>query len=193
LQPMGLDVQVSARYLTRATELAEKGLDFKMVRTDDQGAQVDYPHPAHVFFIDNRIDPGTSTFLVKAAVPNPDKSLLPGEQVRIEVQVRDMAEAVVVPEQAVMETQAGPTVFVVNDKNEVASVVVEATDYTYEGLRVIDAGLSPGQKVVVEGLQIIRPGMKVKTEDAPRKDAKGTEKPDKGKGVDAGAGADEPK
>ncbi len=179
LDPMGVDVQVPSRYLSRATGLVRQGLDLQLTRTEERGPQP-YPYPARVFFIDNRIDPTTSTFLVKASVPNPQQTLLPGEYVQIEVRIGEQAGAVVVPEQAVIETQAGPTVYVVNDQNVVAAVQVVSTDYTYQGLRVIDSGLEPGQKVVVEGLQMVRPGVTVKLEEVSRRGPENAEEENRG-------------
>ena len=116
--------------------------------------------------IDNTIDPTTSTFLVRAEVANPAKALLPGEYVKVDAKVGEVRDAVVVPEQAVVETQAGPTVYTVDQQGKVAVVPVRAT-FTHEGLRVLESGLEPGQDVIVEGLQMVRAGMTVKTEPAP--------------------------
>ena len=65
-----------------------------------------------------------------------------------------------------VETQAGPTVYIVDEQGKVAVAPVRAT-FTYEGLRVLESGLEPGQPVIVEGLQLVRAGMTVKTEPAP--------------------------
>jgi membrane fusion protein (multidrug efflux system) len=61
----------------------------------------------------------------------------------------------------VVESQAGPTVFVVDEQGKVKVVPVRAS-FTYEGLRVLESGLEPGQAVIVEGLQLVRSGMTVK-------------------------------
>ncbi len=122
---------------------------------------VEHPYIGQANFIDNTIDPGTSTFLVKATVPNPDRSLLPGEYVKINLTVGLLENAIVVPEQAVMEGQAGQTVYVVAEDNSVKLTRVTAAD-TYKGLRVITSGLEPGDRVLVEGIQLVRPGQKTK-------------------------------
>ena len=80
--------------------------------------------------------------------------------------VGEARDAVVVPEQAVIETQAGPTVYTVDKQGKVAVAPVRAT-FTHEGLRVLESGLEPGQRVIVEGLQLVRAGMTVKAEPAP--------------------------
>jgi membrane fusion protein (multidrug efflux system) len=162
LDPMGVDVQVSSRYLDRATKLIGRGLPVTITRPVVEGVE-DYPYPGRAVFIDNTIDPNTSTFLIRSEVANPQKTLLPGEYVKVKVTVDEKKGAIVVPEQAVIETQAGPTVYVV-DKDGTVKVVPVKASITEGGLRVIDSGLVPGQKVIVEGLQLVRPGMKVKTE-----------------------------
>ena len=85
---------------------------------------------------------------------------------KADVKVGEARDAVVVPEQAVIETQAGPAVYTVDGQGKVAVVPVRAT-ITYEGLRVLESGLEPGQAVIVEGLQLVRAGMTVKAEPAP--------------------------
>ena len=165
LDPMGIDVQVSSRYLDRVTRLITQGLPVDVFRPGIEGEQQPRLR-GKATVIDNTVDPLTSTFKVQAEVPNAEKSLLPGEFVKADVKVGEVKEAVVVPEQAVVETQAGPTVYVVDKQGKVTVVTVRAT-FTYDGLRVVESGLEPGQSVIVEGLQMVRSGMIVKAEPAP--------------------------
>jgi membrane fusion protein, multidrug efflux system len=162
LEPMGVDLRPSARNLAEINALVNKGLLF------DLSVQGDRPHPhqAKAVFVDNRIDPGTSTVLIKSTVPNPDESLLPGEYVQAQATIGEHQGAVVVPERAVMEGQAGSTVYIVDDKGRIAVASVRAAE-SYQGLRVIESGLEAGQLVVVEGFQLVRPGMAVKAEETP--------------------------
>ena len=160
LDPMGVDLNPSSRYLERATELIRSGLAVNIERPGLEGQAV-HPYEGKAFFIDNRIDPTTSTFLVKASVPNPQKTLLPGEYVLVTMTVGLIKGAVVVPEQAVFETQGGSAVYVVGNGNTVEVARIRG-ETTYRGLRVVESGLDPDNRVIVEGLQIARPGMKVK-------------------------------
>src|SRR5262249_1641253 len=154
LDPMGVDIQASSRYLDRVTRLIAQGLPVEVFRPGLEGEEARrYRGKATV--IDNAIDPATSTFLVQAEVSNPEKSLLPGEYVKVDAKVGEARDAVVVPEQAVIETQAGPAVYTVDGQGKVAVAPVRAT-FTYEGLRVLESGLEPGQSVIVEGLQFVR-------------------------------------
>jgi membrane fusion protein (multidrug efflux system) len=161
LDPMGVDVQVPSRYLDRATRLVREGLPITIVRPGLEG-EPDRPHKGVVNFIDNAIDSTTSTFLARADIANPELVLLPGEYVRADMTVGTRKGVVVVPEGAVVETQAGPTVYTVDEQGVVHVTPVKAS-ITSEGYRVIDSGLEPGQKVIVEGLQLVRPNAKVKT------------------------------
>jgi membrane fusion protein (multidrug efflux system) len=164
LDPIGVDIQVSSRYLDRVTRLISEGLPVEVFRPGLEGEEARRLR-GKATVIDNAVDPSTSTFRVQAEVPNPEKALLPGEYVKADVKVGEAGDAVVVPEQAVIETQAGPTVYTVDPQGKVAIVPVRAT-FTYEGLRVLESGLEPGQSVIVEGMQLVRAGMTVKTEPA---------------------------
>jgi RND family efflux transporter MFP subunit len=164
LDPMGVDIQVSSRYLDRVTRLIAQGLPIEVFRPGLEGEEARRLR-GKATVIDNTIDPATSTFLVQAEVANPEKSLLPGEYVKADVKVGEARDAIVVPEQAVIETQAGPAVYTVDGQGKVAVVTVRAT-ITYEGLRVLESGLEPGQNVIVEGMQLVRAGLTVKPEPA---------------------------
>ncbi len=161
LDPMGINLQVSSRYLPKATQLVGEG----MTMTINVGGDRPHEFPAKSTFIDNRIDTTTSTFLMKAITPNPNKTLLPGEYSRVEMVIGEHKGAVVVPEKALVETQAGPTVYIVDDAGKAAPKPVTVAE-TYRGVTVIESGLVGGQRVICEGLQLIRPGLTVKAEDA---------------------------
>lgn len=161
LDPMGLDFRPPARYLPNATALLSKGLPVRLMVEGDRR----HPHVGKAIFIDNVVDSTTSTFLMRAEVPNPDGSLLPGEYIRAELSVGDYVDAVVVPEQAVVEGQEGARVFVVRPDRKVEAVKVKPVDQS-RGLRILESGLEPGQEVVVEGIQLVRPGQVVETTEA---------------------------
>ncbi|MEO8938931.1 MAG: efflux RND transporter periplasmic adaptor subunit [Isosphaeraceae bacterium] len=164
LDPMGIDIQVSSRFLDRVAQLIDQGLGFEIFRPGIEGEQ-GRRYPGKATVIDNTINPTTSTFLIRGEIANAKKTLLPGEYVKANARVGEVRDAVVVPEQAVVESQAGPTVYTVDSQGKVKIVPVQAT-FTYEGLRVLESGLEPGQQVIVEGLQLVRAGMTVKTRPA---------------------------
>jgi RND family efflux transporter MFP subunit len=164
LDPMGIDIQAASRYLDRVTRLIGQGLAVEIFRPGLEGDEA-RRFAGKATVIDNTINPTTSTFLIRAEVANPEKTLLPGEYVKLNSKVGEVKDAIVVPEQAVVETQAGPTVYTVDEQGKVKVIPVRAT-FTHEGLRVLESGLQPGQPVIVEGLQLVRTGMTVKTRPA---------------------------
>jgi RND family efflux transporter MFP subunit len=185
LDPMGVDIQASSRYLDRVAPLISQGLALEMFRPRLEGEEA-RRFPGKATVIDNTINPTTSTFLIRAEVANPDKTILPGEYVKLNAKVGEVRDAIVVPEQAVVETQAGPAVYTVDAQGKVKVTPVRAT-LTHEGLRVLESGLEPGQQVIVEGLQLVRTGMTVKTRPASPAAPESGQPPEKG-----GAGASKP-
>lgn len=164
LDPIAVDIPTSSRYLATATRLVQRGLAVNLSHPGSEGEE-EHPYAGECYFVDNFIDPTTSTFLVKAKVPNPHGTLLPGEYVKLRMEVDSLEDVVVVPTSAVMETESGPVVYIVDD-GKVAIQSVEAGLTMYQGFRVITAGLEAGVPIIVEGLQLIRPGMEVKTQPA---------------------------
>jgi membrane fusion protein, multidrug efflux system len=164
LDPMGVDVRLSSRDLDRITSLIEGGLPVRLIRPGPAGP-LEHPHEGQGFFIDNRVDETTSTFLVKARIPNPGGKLLPGEYVKVRMVIDRLEDAVVVPAASVIESDSGAIVHVVDAEGKVAARKVVAGQ-AHEGLRVITKGLDSGASVIVDGLQMIRPGLRVKTEPA---------------------------
>ncbi|WP_020466586.1 efflux RND transporter periplasmic adaptor subunit [Singulisphaera acidiphila] len=164
LDPMGIEIRTSSRYLKRATQLIHEGLTVQLFHTGFDGDD-EHPYEGTCFFIDNAIDETTSTFLVKARIPNPEGTLLPGEYAKLQMVVDRIKDAVVVPESAVMETEAGPVVYIVDGEGKVAIQRVKAAQ-SYQGMRILTQGLDAGVPVIIQGLQLVRPGMPVKAEAA---------------------------
>lgn len=164
LDPIGVDLRLSSRDLDRTTALIEGGLAVRLIRTGPAGPQ-EFPYGGKCFFIDNTVDETTSTFLVKARVPNPAGKLLPGEYVKVRMVVDRLENVVVVPAPSVVESDSGTIVHIVDATGKVAVRRVVAGQ-SHEGLRVITKGLDSGISVIVDGLQMIRPGLSVKTEPA---------------------------
>jgi membrane fusion protein, multidrug efflux system len=162
LDPMGLDLRPAARYLPYAAALTPLGVAVNVVVEGERP----HPHPGRTLFVDNNVDSSTGTFLVRAEVRNPDGTILPGQYVHAAIEVGQYVGAVVVPEQAVIERQDGARVLVVESGGKVRAQPVSAID-VYQGLRVLDSGLDEGQRVVVEGIQMARPGQIVEFKEEP--------------------------
>ena len=119
-----------------------------------------WPQKGAVVFADRNVDPTTGTLLLEVAFPNPDGILRSGQFGRVRVPVRQIANAVLVPQRAVQELQATYSVFVVGADGcaEFRPVQVGAR---IDNLYVIEAGLQPGEKIVVEGGQKLQNRMPV--------------------------------
>jgi hypothetical protein len=91
---------------------------------------------------------------------------LPGQYIKATITVGEYVDAVVVPEQAVLEGQEGTRVYIVDGESKVQVAKVQAVD-NYKGLRVLESGVEPGQKVLVEGIQLVRPGQVVTAVEDP--------------------------
>ncbi|MDG3002959.1 efflux RND transporter periplasmic adaptor subunit [Paludisphaera mucosa] len=160
LDPIAVDIRVSSRFLDRATQLVRNQAPVQLTRPGVEGEE-QHPYLGQLYFIDNRIDETTSTFMSKARMPNPHGTLLPGEYVKLKMEIEQLKDVVVVPGQAVMETESGPVVYIIDKEGKVAIQRVKAGLTTYQGMRVLFGGLEAGVPVIIEGLQMIRPGMPV--------------------------------
>jgi len=106
------------------------------------------------------IDPETGTFTVEASFPNPDGLLLPGQFARVKADYTTLKDATVVPRRAITELQGRFRVMVVGTDNTVELREVQLGPIK-DNDQVIQSGLKPGERVIVEGLQKVRPGMVV--------------------------------
>lgn len=121
----------------------------------------EYPLTGHLDFVAMNIDEATGTAALRALFPNPQRTLLPGQFVRARIEAGVQAKGLLIPQRAVTVTPQGATVMVVNAKSiaEVRPVKVGALE---GGSWVIQSGLDPGEKVIVDGLQKVAPGKPVK-------------------------------
>jgi multidrug efflux system membrane fusion protein len=110
-------------------------------------------------FLDNRVDTGSGTILLKAKFPNEDRHLWPGEFVNVIVRLSNPTETVV-PTTAVKNAQQGNYVFVVKPDSTAEQRTVQ-TDRAWQGLTVFDEGVRPGEQVIVEGQLRVKTGVKV--------------------------------
>ena len=116
-----------------------------------------------VTFVDNTVDAATGTIRVKAEFANPDARLWPGMYANVEIAPRVIADATVVPAQAVQTGPDSRFVYVVGDDRKVAQRDITLA-YVEERFAAVD-GLAPGTRVVVEGAQNLRPGAVVAEAD----------------------------
>lgn len=120
-----------------------------------------YPHKGHIDYVAPELDSQTGTILVRGVFSNPDRVLLPGLFVRIQIPTgRVDQNALLVPDRALGQNQAGRYLLVLNQDDVVEQRKVEVGQQTGE-LRIISSGLKPDDRVVVSGIQRAIPGKKV--------------------------------
>jgi membrane fusion protein (multidrug efflux system) len=129
-----------------------------------------YPEQGKINFISFQIDPATDSVTVRGVFPNKhtgtgDYDLIPGQYAPVRLILGENPDALLIPETALVETQAGTNVFVVGKDNKVESRKVVAGS-SYKQQRVINDGLKHGEQVIIEGVQKVRPGMAVKPKAA---------------------------
>jgi RND family efflux transporter MFP subunit len=122
-----------------------------------------YPRQGKLDFVDNRVDPKTGTLRMRAVLENADGLMVPGLFVRVRVPLGPPAKALLVPDSAVMSDGGKKFVFVVNDRDAVATRPV-VLGSRHENLVVIKEGLTEKERVIVGRLKDIRAGLLVKPE-----------------------------
>ena len=134
-----------------------------------------YPKEGHFLAVNRQVDQRTGTLLVQAAFPNPDNMLRPGGYGKVRAATETMKNALVIPQRAVQDLQGTYRVYVLEgDTVQIREVVPgprTGSDW------VIEKGLAPGEKVIVEGIQKVREGAKVSAKPAPPSEAPGTAPP----------------
>jgi len=120
-----------------------------------------YPKPGKLLFSNLAVDAGTGSVALRAEFPNAGHELLPGMFVRIRFQEGSADNSIKVPQRAVQMTTQGQFVMVVDAESKAALRPVKTGDMS-EGDFIIEEGLKPGDQVIVNGLQKVRPGAPVK-------------------------------
>lgn len=165
LDPIQVYFEADERSFLKYVRLARQGLrpssrevksPVQIAFADEQG----FPHQGYVDFVDNRLDPSTGTMSARAVLANPDLALSPGLFARVRLVGSGQYRAVMIPDEAVGHDQSRTFVFVLDDQNQ-AQMRTIATGPMIDGLRVVREGLSGDERIVVSGLQRVRPGIAV--------------------------------
>ena len=129
------------------------------------GDETDYPHSGYIESFDNRVDPDTGTIVLRAVFPNGDGRILPGLFAHIRLPLSERHAALLVNESAIGTDQADKFVLTLSPTNTVVYRPVKLGPLV-GGQRVVTEGLAPGEKVVINGMARVRPGMPVTPETA---------------------------
>lgn len=166
LQPMWVNFQVAEKALINARENFAKAAQ-KEIEISDIVISLRLPNGSlfsetgYVDFVSNRVDAATGTLPIRATFKNEGKLMLPGMFVTLIIESPVKENALLIPQSAVQEDQQGRFVMVLNDKDEVEKRIVELGERFGIDWRVL-SGLKDGERIVVDGLQKIRPGIQVK-------------------------------
>ncbi len=170
LDPLYCYADADERSILKYIKLSQEGkresardvqIPVEMALAGDHG----FPHKGVVDFLDNRVDPNTGTMRARGVFPNPDQTLSPGFFARVRVAGSGKYHALLIPDRAISSDQATKYVFVVNTGNQVEVRPVRLGPIV-DDLRVITEGLKVEDRVIVDGLLRVRPGVVVNPQPA---------------------------
>jgi membrane fusion protein (multidrug efflux system) len=170
LNPIHVDLTQSTRDLDnlresfRAGELQQVGKNqARATLIRDNGSL--YPLPGKLLFTDVSVDPSTGQIILRSEFPNPDYDLLPGSFVRVRLEQAVNKEAISVPQRAILRDGAGVAqVLLLDGENRVRQQPVQLGSVQNDRW-IVTAGLKPGDRIVIEGLQHARAGDQVQIDD----------------------------
>ncbi|MDD2046761.1 efflux RND transporter periplasmic adaptor subunit [Pseudomonas putida] len=171
LDPIHADVTQSTRELTALRRALRAG-ELQQVGQDQAGATLiqddgtPYPLPGKLLFSDISVDPSTGQITLRSEFPNPDLDLLPGSFIRVRLEQAIKQQGISVPQRAILRDSAGnPRVLLVDAQQRISERAVVLGGVQHDRW-IVSAGLAPGDRVVVEGLQHVNPGDQVQVDNA---------------------------
>ena len=157
------DERVYLKYGVRARNVSQP-LPAQVGLADETG----FPHQGTLQFVDNRIDAQSGTVRMRVVLDNPDGKLTPGLYARVRLSGSTQARpAVLIAERAIGTDQSKRFVLVVKGDNTAQYREIQPGRAVDAGLRVVEKGLEPGERIVVNGLQRVRPGQQVTPQTVP--------------------------
>jgi membrane fusion protein (multidrug efflux system) len=156
LDPVWVRFQVSEGELPLFQSAHSGAVPIELVLSDGTV----HPHPGHIVNTLNSVNTKTGTMEVQAMFGNPDHSVLPGQFGRVRVRTAERTQALLVPQKAVQELQGQQSVLTLGPDNTVTVRGVVTGDRVDQRW-IVEQGLEPGDPVIVEGLQKVRPGARV--------------------------------
>src|ERR1044072_8734716 len=157
--PLLVDFSVSENDFLKLTDPKTVGkgaaskLHFDLLLSDES----QHPYQGTFRVLDRTVDPQTGTLKAQATFPNPGSYLRPGQFARVRVAVAERENAILVPARAIQEMQGAKTVMVVDAENKVSLRTIKVGDKADKDVVVLE-GLTGGERVIVEGMQKVRPG-----------------------------------
>jgi RND family efflux transporter MFP subunit len=131
-----------------------------MALADEEG----FPHRGHIDFIDNQLNRNTGTIQIRAKFDDPQNKLVAGAFVRVRIPIGEPKPGLLISERAVMSDQGQKYVWVVDKDGKISYQKIKLGSWQ-DGLRVVEDGLTSNDQVVVTGIQQVREGQKVQTQE----------------------------
>jgi membrane fusion protein (multidrug efflux system) len=172
LDPMRVNFSISENELLRARdEISRRSLqaadrDHYLVEVQLADGSI-FPYQGRITFTDASFNQDTGTFLIRAEIPNPKSELRPGQFVRARVLGFTRPNAIIVPQRAVLTGPRGQFVWVVGKDGKAEARPVEAGDWLGDNW-LVSSGLADGDRVVVDGVIRMAPGVPLKVTEAPQ-------------------------
>ena len=165
LNPIYVMFSMSETEMMKMAEMIEKGYLAQPQRKDQIKAKLNagdwwqYPQAGDIEFVNQTVDQETGTINLRAVFDNPKGRIRPGQFLRLSVEGVVRADALVVPQTAVMQGANGSYVYRINAQDKIEAAPITTGFATKDGGWIVDTGLNPGDRVVVSGLLKLRPGM----------------------------------
>jgi membrane fusion protein (multidrug efflux system) len=160
LNPIWIRFKVTeGEYLSwkkRGENMLGNGVPLTLILADN----TEFPAKGHIENSLNQVDSKTGTLELQASFPNPARTILPGQFGRIRLQTGERKNAIAVPQKAVQQLQSMQAVYTVGPDDKVLMRAV-TTGYRFGSQWLIEQGLQPGERVIVEGQLKVRPGARV--------------------------------
>jgi membrane fusion protein (multidrug efflux system) len=146
-------------YLRRRGKGPEPSPQLTLLLADNS----EFPYRGRIENALNQVDPKTGTLELQAEFPNPQHALLPGQFGRVRFQTDERKNVIIVPQRAVQQIQSMQTIYTVGADNRIEARVVKTAERVGENW-IVEQGLKPGDRIVVEGQLRVRPGVQVRVE-----------------------------
>lgn len=148
-----------SRLREKIAQSGQHGVKTQLTLVTEDGKP--YQHAGQLLFSEATVDPSSSSVILRAKFPNPERFLLPGMYVRVRLEQGVRPNTITVPQQAVMRTPDGSIVMTVDSEGKVAPRPIK-TGGAYGTSWIVTSGLKEGDQVIIEGLQKAKPGATVK-------------------------------
>ena len=170
LNPIHVDLTQSTRDLDglresfRAGELQQVGKnEARATLIRDNGSL--YPLPGKLLFTDISVEPSTGQIILRSEFPNPDYDLLPGSFVRVRLEQAVNKQGISVPQRSILRDSAGVAQVLLLDAEDRVQQQPVKLGGVQNDRWIVNSGLKPGDRIVIEGLQHARPGEQVQIDD----------------------------